>query len=124
MPNTLDVNALVGITISIKDDKLEDKMLNVFREIGVEIGQCDIQACHRVKNNQRIVNFSNRKDCLQILRVKKQLKDLDCTLSKFPIWYENICKQKSLPLRNENLFYCGIYTKQSRKKINFTNFTP
>ena len=82
MPNTLNVNALVGITISIKDDKLEDKMLNVFREIGVEIGQCDIQACHRVKNNQRTVNFSNRKDCFQILRVKKQLKELDCTLSK------------------------------------------
>ena len=59
-------------------------MLNVFREIGAEIGQRDIQACHRVKNNGTIVKFSNREDCLQILRMKKQLKDLDCTLFNFP----------------------------------------
>ena len=55
-----------------------------FWDIGVEIGQHDIEACHRVKNNWTIVKFSNRKDCLQILRVKKQLKDLNCTLFNFP----------------------------------------
>ena len=39
---------VVGIPNSVKDDARED---NLFREIGVEIGQCDIQSCHRVKNN-------------------------------------------------------------------------
>ena len=75
---------VIGIPTSVKDDALEDKVINVFREIGVEIGQRDIQACHRVKNNQTIAKFSDRKDCLQILRVKKQLKDLDCALFNFP----------------------------------------
>ena len=49
-----------------------------------EIGQRDIRACHRVKNNRTIVKFSNRKDCLQILKVKKQLKDFDYALFNFP----------------------------------------
>ena len=76
---------VVGIPTSVKDDALEDKMLNVFWEYGVEIGQRDIQACHRMKNNQTVVKFSSKKDYLQILRVKKQLKDFhrrnfpDCT---------------------------------------------
>ena len=43
---------VVGIPISVKDDALEDKVFKVFREIGVDIGQRDIQACHRVKNKQ------------------------------------------------------------------------
>ena len=42
---------VVGIPNSVKDDAREDKVLNVFWEIGVEIGQCDNQACHRVNNN-------------------------------------------------------------------------
>ena len=37
----------------------------------------DIQACHRLKDKDRIiVKFTNRKDCLRILRVKRQLKGL------------------------------------------------
>ena len=75
---------VVGVPTSVKGDALEDKVLNIFREIGVEIGQRDNQACQRVKNNRPIVKFSNRKDYLQILRVKNQLKDLDCALFNFP----------------------------------------
>ena len=59
----LECLEVVGITTFVKDDALED-VLNVFREIGVEIGQRDIQTCHRVKNNQTVVKFSNRKDYL------------------------------------------------------------
>ena len=94
-----------GISTSVKDDTLEDKVLNVFWEIGVEIAQCDIQACHGVKNNQTVVNFSNRKDCLQMLRVKKQLKDLNCALCNFPdgtkiFVNESLC-----------LYYKGLWNK-------------
>ena len=70
---------VVGIPTSVKDDALEDKMLNVFWEYGVEIGQRDIQACHRMKNNQTVVKFSSKKDYLQILRVKKATQRLPLT---------------------------------------------
>ena len=91
---------VLGIPISVKDDALEDKLLDVFREIGVEIGQRDIQACHRVKNNQTIVKFSNRKDCLQILRVKKQLKDLDCYLFNFQDCMKILINESLCPYYN------------------------
>ena len=45
----------------------------------------DIQACHRLKDNDWvIIKFSNRKDNLQVLRVKKELKYLDLTELDFP----------------------------------------
>ena len=60
-------------------------MRRVFKKIGVEINEQDVQACHRLKERERtIVKFANRKDCLQILRVKKELKSIDPTDLEFP----------------------------------------
>ena len=40
--------------------------------------ETDIQACHRLKDNDRvIIKFGNRKDSLQVLCVKKDLESLD-----------------------------------------------
>ena len=60
-------------------------MRGVFKKIAVEIDERDVQTCHRLKEKERtIVKFVNRKDCLQILRVKKELKSLDLTKLDFP----------------------------------------
>ena len=73
-----DTIEVLGIPSSIRDQDLEDKVRNVFREIGVNINERDIQACHRLREKDRtIVKFVNRKDCTNILRVKKDLKHLD-----------------------------------------------
>ena len=37
---------VIGIPTSVKDDVLEEKICGIFHELGVEIGQRDIQACH------------------------------------------------------------------------------
>ena len=64
--------------MSVRDNVLEQKVCDVFQEIGVDICDRDIQACHRLKDKDRtIVKFTNRKDCLRILTVKRQLKGLD-----------------------------------------------
>ena len=63
---------------------LEEKVCGIFHELGGETGQRDIQACHRIKNNKTILKLSNRKDCLQVLRAKKRLKDLDGTMLNLP----------------------------------------
>ena len=61
-------------------------MRGVFKNIGVEIDE-DVQASHRLKKKEKtIVKFVNRKDCLQILRVKKELKSLDLTELDFPYY--------------------------------------
>ena len=55
-------------------------MRGVFKKIDVEIDERDVQACHCLKEKERtIVKFVNRKECLKILRVKKELKSLDST---------------------------------------------
>ena len=60
-------------------------MRGVFKKIAVEIDEQDVQACHCLKEKKRtIVKFVSRKDCLQILRVKKDLKSLDPRELEFP----------------------------------------
>ena len=106
---------VLGIPTSVKDDALEDKVLSVFRKVGVEIGQHNIQVCHRVKNNRTIVKFSNRKLCFQILRAKKQIKDLDCALFNFLDGTKIFVNESICP------YYKGLWSKckaiKNKKKL-------
>ena len=80
-----DTLKVVGIPMSVRDNVLEQKFCDVIQEIGVDICDSDIQACHRRKDKDRTnVKFTNRKDCLRILRVKRQLKDLDPSAVNLP----------------------------------------
>ena len=69
---------VVGIPDSVQNNELEDKVLTIFKKIGSEVSPRDIEACHRLKkdNDRVIVKFSRRKDCEQIMSVKKDLKHL------------------------------------------------
>ena len=60
---------VVGIPMSVRDNVLEQKIYDVFQEIGVDVCDRDIQACHRLKDKDRtIVKLTNRKDCLKVKR--------------------------------------------------------
>ena len=73
-----DMLEMVGIPMPVRGNVLEQKVCDVFQEIGADICDRDIQASHRLKYKYRtIVKFTNRKDLLRILRVKSQLKGLD-----------------------------------------------
>ena len=111
---------VVGIHTSVKDDALGDKVLNVSREIDIEIGQRHIQARHRVKNNQTKVKFSYRKDCLQILRVKRQFKDLDCAFFNFPNGTKIFVNESLCPYYKRMWNKC----KAIKNKNKLDHFTP
>ena len=101
-----DTLEIVGIPNSVGNSVLEETVRDVFKKIGVEIDEWDVQACHRLKEKERtIVKFVNRKDCLQILRVKKDLKSLDPTELDFP--------ENTKIFINESLcpYYRGIWNK-------------
>ena len=70
---------LVGIPSSVTHDLLEDTVLNVFSKMGCQIQKENVEACHRIhKNNDiTIIKFTRRKDCQQILSVKRDLKNLE-----------------------------------------------
>ena len=113
-----DTLEVVGIPNSVDNSVLEETLRGVFKKIGVEIDERDVQACHRLKEKDRtIVKFVNRKDCLQILRVKKELKSLDPTDLNFP--------ENTKIFINESLcpYYRGIWNKCKKTKGNSEN-TP
>ena len=100
-----DTLEIIGIPKSIGNSVLEETVRRVFGKIGVEINERDVQACHRLKEKEKtIVKFVNRKDCLQILRVKKELKSLDPTELDFP--------ENTKIFINESLcpYYRGIWS--------------
>ena len=71
----------------------------------------DIQACHCLKDkDQTIVKFTNRKDCLQILSVKRQLKGLDPAAVDLPEGTKIFVNESLCP------YYRGISIKCKKLK--------
>ena len=70
---------MAGIPLQVDDKNSETNVLSVFQKIGCTIGLTFIDDCHWLStNNDRvIVKFTCRKDCKQILKVKKDLRNLD-----------------------------------------------
>ena len=101
-----DTLEIVDIPNSVGNSVFEETVRSVFKKIGVEIDERDVQACHRLKEKKRtIVKFLNRKDCLQILRVKKNLKSLDLTDPDFPENAKIFIREILYP------YYGGIWNK-------------
>ena len=63
------------------DCDLEEKVIEIVKIINVSIEKRDIEACHRLKSRnptaikRTIVRFINRKNCDNLHRNKKKLKD-------------------------------------------------
>ena len=80
-------------------------------KIGVHVEGKDIQECHPLKDNDRvIIKFSDRKDSFQVLHVKKDLKSLDLTELDFPEG-TRIFINVSL-----SVYYCGLWSKCKKLK--------
>ena len=77
---------IIGIPNSIVHNDFEKTVRKVLQHIGADICEEKIESHHRInkKSNRTIVKFSRRKDCEQVMRVKKDLKDLDPTDLDFP----------------------------------------
>ena len=69
---------IVGIPTSVADNELEETFCKIVDKVGVKIDDRDIVSCHRVGSQGRtIVKFSHRKDCQQLMKVKKDLSKLN-----------------------------------------------
>ena len=69
---------IIGIPNEVEADVLEEKVVNIYEKLGCNIPSNRIEACHRVskKSATVIVKFSRRKDCQQVLAVKKDLRKI------------------------------------------------
>ena len=76
---------VVGIPSSVSIKDLEGKVCTIFNRIGVAVKPDDIEACYRLYSNiKTIVKFSKCKVCQQVLRLKKELKNIDPSEFDFP----------------------------------------
>ena len=68
---------VAGIPCDVSNENLESKVLEVFSKVVCEILSRDIEKYHRLTNNDRvIVKFLRRKDCDQVLSVKRDLRKI------------------------------------------------
>ena len=77
---------ITGIPQNIEHNQLEGKVIQVLNKVGYNIISDNIEACHRIssKNNRVIIKFSRRKDCQQILPVRKDLKNVNMVYVGLP----------------------------------------
>ena len=79
--NNLEIS---GIADDVSDENLECKVIEVLKEIQVDVATSDIEACHRIgksKNSSKktIVRFVNRKHAKKALLNRKNLrKSVNC----------------------------------------------
>ena len=111
---------VVGIPSSVNIRHLEGKVCTVFNRIGVAVKPDDIEACHRLHKKKTIAKFSKRKVCQQVLRVKKELKNIDPSKFDFP--------EGTAIFINESLcsYYKMLWNKCKKlwgKKLIYTYFT-
>ena len=69
---------IIGIPSEVEADVLEEKVVNIYEKLGCNVPSNRIEACHRVskKSATVIIKFSRRKDCQQVLAVKKDLRKI------------------------------------------------
>ena len=69
-----------GIPANVTDDELEEKVIDIFSFLGIEVKGSDIENGHRLgyaNPKNTIIRFANRKFCYQALDKKLELHKLD-----------------------------------------------
>ena len=69
-----------GIPATVKDEHLQNKVIDIFRCLKINIDPSDIEDCHRLGNStpkNTLVRFVNRKFCKKALEVKFELQKIN-----------------------------------------------
>ena len=101
---------IVGIPSNVSHQNLENKVIEVFSKVGCIITNENIEARHRINQNsdRTIVKLSRRKDCLQMLSVKKDLQKLDMEELHLPAGTKIFVNQSLCP------YYKVLWSKSKR----------
>ena len=76
---------IAGIATSILQESLEGKICQIFEATGASVDKNDIDDCHRFRDKElMIVKFLQRKDCQQVFRCKKDLRNINISNLDLP----------------------------------------
>ena len=110
-----------GIPQSASDNQLEEKVVDIFKAIDVNIITNEIEACHCLGKKKKNVTVLviNRKHCLKALRKKKNLKSIDKSAIGIP--NANLFVRKNLTPANSKLtFNCRKLKRDSEIEKCYT----
>ena len=101
---------IVGIPNEVEADALDEKVVNIFEKLECNISTEHIEACHRTskKNTTVVVKFSQRKDCQQVLDVKKDLLKIEVEGTDLP-------GQNKLLINKSLCPYCKVIWAKCKK---------
>ena len=73
-----------GIPQSVKSKDLEDKVVNFLDKVNVKVTKNDIETCHRLYDNRKIIlRFVNRKPLFEVLKNKIMVMVVDLNSTEF-----------------------------------------
>ena len=109
-----------GIPDDISDNDLESTVIDIMKDVDVDVNSSDIEACHRIgQSDQRaaskkaIVRFINRKYCKKALLKRKNFVSIN-TITNYNFSCNNqIFINESLTKTNEPLAFCSRKLKCS-----------
>jgi len=115
-----------GLPESIKDEDLEKKVIDICHEIGVDIDQSSIVACHRLPRKKSsnipkpvIVKFLNRKVVDKVKRSKKKLKEIKKDIGVDP---KQIYINENLCHAYKNIWFMVRRLYQARRISSYWTF--
>ena len=120
--NNLEIS---GIPDSVDQTDLEDKVVEIFDKIGVDLSNDEIEACHRIgksKDNSKttIICLVNRKKCKSALFNRKKLRNIHTTSINLP--NAQIYINENLSPANQALAFYGLKLKRAGLIFNCYTF--
>ena len=120
--NNLEIS---GIPDSVDQTDLEDKVVEIFDKIGVDLSNDEIEACHRIgksKDNSKttIIRLVNRKKCKSALFNRKKLRIIDTSSINLP--NAQIYINENLSPANQALAFYGRKLKRAGLIFNCYTF--
>ena len=97
-----------GIPATVKDEHLQNKVIDIFRCLKINIDPSDIEHCHRLGNStpkNTLLHFVNHKFCKKALEVKFELRKINNAELHF---------DTSSVLYRTIVLYCSVKIKLSK----------
>ena len=107
------------IPLNVKDEQLEQKVIDIFSHLNINISKPDIEGCHQLGKSNTIVRFVSRKVCKDALEKKFEVNRL-INNSKFGFKRENkLFTCENLTPNNQCLAWMCRNLKRAKKIHNF-----
>ena len=114
-----------GIPDSVDQTDLEDKVVEIFDKIGIDLSNDEIEACHRIGKSKdssktTIILLVNRKKCKSALFNRKKLRNIDTSSINLP--NAQIYINENLSPANQALTFYGRKLKRAGLIFNCYTF--